>query len=48
MPSVHQSAWLPGIASGEALVVLAHQERAARYKLDVCEAKALKRAGWIC
>lgn len=29
-----QSAWLPKIASGEALVVLAHQERAARYRLD--------------
>lgn len=27
-------------ASGEALVVLAYQERAARYKLNICEAKA--------
>lgn len=35
-----QTAWLPKIASGEALVVLAHQERAARYRLDICEAKA--------
>ena len=35
-----QAAWLPRIASGEALVVLAHQERKARYRLDVCEAKA--------
>ncbi len=35
-----KTAWLPKIASGEALVVLAHQERAARYRLDVCEAKA--------
>jgi hypothetical protein len=26
--------WLPKIAAGEALVVLAHQERAARYKLN--------------
>ncbi|MGB3069735.1 MAG: acyl-CoA dehydrogenase family protein [Ottowia sp.] len=34
--------WLPKIASGEALVVLAHQERKARYRLDVCEAKAAK------
>ena len=34
--------WLPRIASGEALVVLAHQERKARYKLDVCEAQASK------
>ncbi len=32
-PSV-QAAWLPQIAAGEALVVLAHQERAARYRLD--------------
>jgi alkylation response protein AidB-like acyl-CoA dehydrogenase len=32
--------WLPQIASGEALVVLAYQERAARYRLDICEAKA--------
>ncbi|TNF62820.1 MAG: acyl-CoA dehydrogenase [Burkholderiales bacterium] len=28
--------WLPKIASGEALVVLAHQERGARYRPDVC------------
>ncbi|TAM43437.1 MAG: acyl-CoA dehydrogenase [Burkholderiaceae bacterium] len=35
-----KAAWLPKIASGEALVVLAQQERAARYKLDVCAAKA--------
>ncbi|AMO22299.1 acyl-CoA dehydrogenase [Ramlibacter solisilvae] len=35
-----KSAWLPRIASGEALVVLAHQERKARYRLDLCEAKA--------
>jgi alkylation response protein AidB-like acyl-CoA dehydrogenase len=27
-----KAAWLPKIASGEALVVLAYQERAARYK----------------
>jgi len=32
-PAGVQSAWLPRIASGEALVVLAHQERAARYRL---------------
>ena len=32
--------WLPRIASGEALVVLAHQEKKARYRLDVCEAIA--------
>ncbi len=32
--------WLPRIAGGQALVVLAHQERKARYRLDVCEAQA--------
>jgi alkylation response protein AidB-like acyl-CoA dehydrogenase len=35
-----KSAWLPKIASGEALVVLAQQERKARYRLDICEAGA--------
>ena len=35
-----KSQWLPRIASGEALVVLAQQERKARYRLDVCDAKA--------
>ena len=39
-PESVQTDWLPRIASGEALVVLAHQERKARYRLDVCEAKA--------
>jgi len=39
--------WLPKIASGETLVVLAYQERKARYKLDVCEAKATQSSvGW--
>ena len=37
-----KAAWLPKIATGEALVVLAQQERKARYRLDVCEAKAVK------
>jgi alkylation response protein AidB-like acyl-CoA dehydrogenase len=32
-PAALQSAWLPKIASAQALVVLAHQERAARYRL---------------
>ncbi|MEJ7688678.1 MAG: acyl-CoA dehydrogenase family protein [Variovorax sp.] len=36
--------WLPRIAGGQALVVLAYQERKARYRLDVCEAQA-SRAG---
>ncbi|APW43750.1 acyl-CoA dehydrogenase family protein [Rhodoferax saidenbachensis] len=40
-----KAAWLPKIAGGEALVVLAYQERAARYKLDVCEAKATQAPG---
>ena len=39
-PTAVKAAWLPKIASGEALVVLANQERAGRYKLDVCEAKS--------
>jgi len=34
--------WLPRIAGGQALVVLAYQERKARYRLDVCEAFAKK------
>lgn len=45
-PADVQAAWLPRLASGEALVVLAQQERKARYRLDVCEAKAaLAQAG---
>ena len=32
-PQAVQAQWLPRIAAGEALVVLAHQERAARYRL---------------
>ena len=39
-PDAAQAAWLPRIASGEALVVLAQQEKRARYRLDVCDAKA--------
>jgi alkylation response protein AidB-like acyl-CoA dehydrogenase len=46
-PQALQAAWLPRIASGEALVVLAYQERAARYRLDVCQSKAAQTpAGW--
>lgn len=41
-PAELQAAWLPKIASGEALVVLAQTERSARYRLDVCEAKAVQ------
>ena len=39
-PEALKSAWLPRIASGDALVVLAYQERKARYQLSVCEATA--------
>jgi alkylation response protein AidB-like acyl-CoA dehydrogenase len=35
-----KAAWLPRISSGEALVVLAYQERAARYTLDACKTTA--------
>lgn len=35
-----KGAWLPKIAGGEALVVLAQQERKARYRLNVCETSA--------
>ncbi len=40
-PEALQGEWLPRIASGEALVVLAQQERRARYQTGVCEAKAV-------
>ena len=46
-PDAVKAQWLPGIASGTALVVLAYQERAARYRLDVCETCATQTAaGW--
>ena len=46
-PDGLKSAWLPKVASGEALLVLAYQERAARYTLDACQAKATQAAaGW--
>lgn len=35
-----QAEWLPKIAGGEALIVLAHQERGARYKLDKVSTRA--------
>ena len=39
--------WLAGIAGGEAIVVLAYQERAARYRLDACATKASRSGdGW--
>ena len=39
-PAAVRSQWLPKIASGEALVVLAHVERKAHWKLDACETQA--------
>ncbi len=39
-PDTVNADWLPKIASGESLVVLAYQERAGRYNLTKCEAKA--------
>jgi alkylation response protein AidB-like acyl-CoA dehydrogenase len=39
-PAALQTEWLPGISSGEALVVLAHQTRQARYQLDRCTTTA--------
>jgi alkylation response protein AidB-like acyl-CoA dehydrogenase len=39
-PEVVKSAWLGKVAAGEALMVLAYQERKARYRLDVCETTA--------
>jgi alkylation response protein AidB-like acyl-CoA dehydrogenase len=39
-PQAVQAQWLPRIASGQALVVLAQQERGNRYRLDVCKANA--------
>ena len=44
-PADVKSAWLGRIASGEALVVLAYQERKARYRLDVCETAATSSGG---
>jgi alkylation response protein AidB-like acyl-CoA dehydrogenase len=39
-PDALKADWLPKIAGGEALVVLAQQERKARWRLDVCETQA--------
>jgi hypothetical protein len=47
-PAALQAAWLPKIASGEALVVLAHQERGARYRLTRCHHTATQRAAAGC
>ena len=46
-PDAVKAQWLPKIASGEALVVLAQQERKARYRLDQMEAQASQAgSGW--
>ena len=37
--------WLQGIAEGKERVVLAHQERAARYRLEHCETSAKNNGG---
>ena len=43
-----QSSWLPRVASGEALVVLAHQERGLRYTLGAAHTHATPQGdGWI-
>ncbi len=42
-----KAAWMPKIAAGEALVVLAQQERGARYRLDACKTTATQaNGGW--
>src|SRR4051812_38627103 len=40
-----RAAWAPRIASGEARVVLAYQERAARHRLDHVETRAAQAGG---
>jgi alkylation response protein AidB-like acyl-CoA dehydrogenase len=46
-PDALRAAWLPRLATGDALVVLAHVERKARYRLDQCEAQATQAGdGW--
>ncbi len=46
-PAALQAAWLPKMASGEALVVLAHQERAARYRWQHVSTQAEQTgSGW--
>jgi alkylation response protein AidB-like acyl-CoA dehydrogenase len=41
-PDDLQAAWLPRIAGGEALVVLAHQEAKSRYRLDRVTTRAVE------
>ncbi len=44
-PDDLQSNWLPKIADGSALLVLAHQERAARYRLNHVLTRAVEESG---
>jgi alkylation response protein AidB-like acyl-CoA dehydrogenase len=44
-PAAVQAAWLPKIADASALVVLAHQERQARYRLNHVSARATAAGG---
>jgi alkylation response protein AidB-like acyl-CoA dehydrogenase len=44
-PAELQSAWLPRVADASALVVLAHQERAARYRLNHVATRAASDGG---
>ena len=43
-PEALRKSWLPAIASGAKIVVLAHQERAARYHFEKCTSTAVKMA----
>ena len=40
-----QQEWVPKIAAGTALIVMAYQERTARYQIDHCETKAVQVPG---
>ena len=44
-PSAVRAGWLPKVAAGSALVVLAHQERAARYRLNHVVTRAVQAGG---
>ena len=44
-PAELQAAWLPRIAGGEAIVVLAHIERGARHQIERCQAQAQESGG---
>lgn len=47
-PQALRSRWEPAVADGSALVVLAHQERAARYRLEPVHTQAsLHQTGWV-